>query len=133
MDRIRRINNRIRVKQLAIEELKASLLPAAIRYDTDKVQVSPEDRVSEVMAKVDELERQVDKLIAEKAAAIETLEEMFEEMPEPDAEVMTRYCIRCQSVRRIAREMHYSRDGIYRAIRRNRKCLHFSTRECDIT
>lgn len=35
-----------------IYEMRMSLLPAGIRYDTDKVQTSPEDKLSECEAKI---------------------------------------------------------------------------------
>ena len=35
-----------------IYEMRMSLLPSGIRYDTDKVQTSPEDKLSECEAKI---------------------------------------------------------------------------------
>ena len=37
------------------DELQSCLLPAAIRYDKDKVQTSPEDAMSKIMAEIDAL------------------------------------------------------------------------------
>lgn len=49
-----------------IAEAEASLLPAAIRYDRDKVQTSPSDQMTETMVKVaeyvDEMEKHKAKL-----------------------------------------------------------------------
>lgn len=43
--------------QMQIDELRSSLLPSGIRYDTDKVQTSPADQMLEIAARVDELQR----------------------------------------------------------------------------
>ena len=50
-----------------IEALEDSLLPSGIRYDADKVQTSPKDPVPEIMAKIDDLDRQV-KALQQKVA-----------------------------------------------------------------
>lgn len=51
----------IETLQIRIQELQLSLLPSGIRYDTDKVQTSPSDKMLEVTAKVDALERQMNR------------------------------------------------------------------------
>ncbi len=45
--------------QETVDELIYSLLPSGIRYDTLKVQTSPDDQMARVMAEVDEYERQI--------------------------------------------------------------------------
>ena len=54
-------SERLEIVQLqeTIDELKYSLLPSGIRYDTLKVQTSPDDSMSRVMAEVDEYERKI--------------------------------------------------------------------------
>jgi len=54
-------SERLEIVQLqeTIDELKYSLLPSGIRYDTPKVQTSPDDSMSRVMAEVDEYERKI--------------------------------------------------------------------------
>ena len=54
--RIRKTEYAIKRKQLRCKELRSCLLPGGIRYDLDKVQTSPRDKLPEIMAKVDELE-----------------------------------------------------------------------------
>ena len=44
------------------DELESCLLPAAIRYDKDKVMTSPEDQMSKIVAEVNELEKEVNEL-----------------------------------------------------------------------
>lgn len=42
-----------------VEALRLSLLPCGIRYDRDKVQNSPSDQMTETMAKIDDVEREL--------------------------------------------------------------------------
>lgn len=59
LQRIR--SERLEVVQLqeTVDELIYSLLPSGIRYDTLKVQTSPDDQMARVMAEVDEYERRI--------------------------------------------------------------------------
>ena len=59
LQRIR--SERLEVVQLqeTVDELIYSLLPSGIRYDTLKVQTSPDDQMARVMAEVDEYERKI--------------------------------------------------------------------------
>ena len=54
-------SERLEVVQLqeTVDELIYSLMPSGIRYDTLKVQTSPDDQMARVMAEVDEYERQI--------------------------------------------------------------------------
>ena len=54
-------SERLEVVQLqeTVDELIYSLLPSGIRYDTLKVQTSPDDQMARVMAEVDEYERKI--------------------------------------------------------------------------
>ena len=54
-------SERLEIIQLqeTIDELAYSLLPSGIRYDTIKVQTSPDDAMSRVMAQIDEYERKI--------------------------------------------------------------------------
>lgn len=79
---VRKKENAIKRKELQCEELRSCLGPKAIRYDGDRVQSSPTDRVSEIVSKVADLEEQIKQLREEKAmliieigAAIESLED----------------------------------------------------------
>lgn len=59
LQRIR--SERLEIVQLqeTVDELIYSLLPSGIRYDTLKVQTSPDDPMVRVMAEVDEYERKI--------------------------------------------------------------------------
>lgn len=54
-------SERLEIVQLqeTVDELIYSLLPSGIRYDTLKVQTSPDDPMVRVMAEVDEYERKI--------------------------------------------------------------------------
>ena len=54
---IRRKEIIIRRKETQRDELRACLLPGAIRYDRDRVQSTPTDKMADVIARVDELDR----------------------------------------------------------------------------
>ena len=59
LQRIR--SERLEIVQLqeTVDELIYSLLPSGIRYDTLKVQTSPDDPMVRVMSEVDEYERKI--------------------------------------------------------------------------
>ena len=116
---IRRKGHTIRRKQLLCEELRSCLGPKAIRYDGDRVQSSPTDRVSEIVSKVADLEEQIERLQLEKAelvmevnAAIEQLED------EKEAVILTAYYIRRLTMEQVAEEMDYSLQHTYRLRKR---------------
>ncbi len=56
--------------QMMVAELNSCLLPPGLRYDRDVVQVSPDDKLSALVAKIDELEQRIVQLRKEKADAI---------------------------------------------------------------
>ena len=119
LSQVRTIESLIRQKLLLAEALRASLMPRAIQYDTDKVQTSPADHLSEVMVKIDLLNEEVNALAAEKQAAIIQVADAIGTLEsEVEREVLTAFYIAGRSARLIAQEMHYSRRGVYRIMRR---------------
>ena len=63
---IRRKEIIIRRKETQRDELRACLLPGAIRYDRDRVQSTPTDKMADVIVRVDELDREIEQLRREK-------------------------------------------------------------------
>lgn len=119
LSQVKVIEQMIKAKLLQAEALKASLELRAIRYDGDKVQTMAADQMAEVFAKIDELNNEVNDLIKEKqkailetSAFIDQLEDATERM------VLTAFYVSGQSARRIAREMQYSRRGVYKIMER---------------
>ena len=67
-----------------IATLKTSLLPAGIRYDKDKVQTSPDDQMSAIFSRIDELERERDAKALERSQYIDSMRETFLHLSRPD-------------------------------------------------
>ena len=82
--RIRNERSDVETLQLRIKELQLSLLPSGIRYDTDKVQTSPSDKMIEVAAKVDALERQMQKKLTALNADMIKAIAIVQAMPTPE-------------------------------------------------
>ena len=82
--RIRNERSDVETLQLRIKELQLSLLPSGIRYDTDKVQTSPSDKMIEVAAKVDALERQMQKKLTALNADMIKAIAIVQSMPTPE-------------------------------------------------
>lgn len=104
----------IETLQLRIKELEFSLLPSGIRYDSDRVQTSPSDRMLETAAKIDALERRMKKKLERlnddmfKAVAI------VQAMPTPAyRQLLTlRYLTGKMSWEDVAEVMGYSVDHV---------------------
>ena len=100
------------------DELEASLLPGGIRYDTDRVQTSPEDRLPDVIGRIVELEDQIESLQAEKARAIMRISEAIEQLEDGGQKsVLTAYYIRRMPMRKIAESLNYSEQWAYKTRR----------------
>lgn len=117
--RERRIEKRIRRLMIRREELMSCLYPGSMRYDVDRVQESPDDRMAAVFAEVDDLDRKIGALLVEKATAvievghaIETLED------ENEKDVLSMFFIERRSTSEIAEEKHYSVRQIQRLRKR---------------
>jgi DNA-directed RNA polymerase specialized sigma24 family protein len=96
------------------DELESCLLPAAIRYDKDKVQTSPEDQMSKIMAEISELEDQMKSILLAKAERIEDINNTIHSL-ESDEErtALTMRYINRIPVADIAEAMGYSIKRIY--------------------
>lgn len=119
LSEVRVIEAMIRRKLLQAEAIKASLLPRAIRYDGDKVQTSPRDPVLGVFERLDELNEEIDELARQKQRAIIRTIELIERVDgNLEKEVLTAFYVNEEPARKIARRMSFSRDSIYKIIRR---------------
>lgn len=102
-----------------VDALKASLLPMGIRYDTDRVQTSPDDRTATVMAEIDRLEREIRKKYLEKAETIAQIGRLIDTLDdEREAQILNAYYLAGMPIRDIAQEMYYSPAYIYDLKRR---------------
>ena len=101
-------------KENIIAELRSCLLPGAIRYDKDRVQSSPSDQLSDTMAKIDEMERQVEDLKAERSALIIRVNNMIEKLDNDiERAVLTEWYINRTKPSRIASNIGYSERRMY--------------------
>lgn len=107
--RIRLLERAIRHKEMRLEQLRACLLPAGIRYDLDRVQTSPADRLAEVSAETIELERQIDVMKAERAHRLIVAGHLIDQLEsETDKLVVTAYYIAGEPMARVAEDVQYS-------------------------
>lgn len=115
----RRIADEIWRKDIRRKELRACLLPAAITYDKDQVQTSPDDQVSRIMAEVADLDRQIQELQQNRASQILEVSEMIEQLDDPrEVTILSAYFVGRISVREIAERLNYSIKHIYDLRRR---------------
>lgn len=97
------------------EALGLSLLPSGIRYDKDKVQTSPEDKLSEIVAQRMELDELIKAKRVKRAEMINELYDEIEKIEEPKAQViLIKYFIAGKSMRNIADEMGISKSAVHK-------------------
>lgn len=90
--------SQIRKEQYEIEHLKrmisnaeAGLLPSGIRYDKDKVQTSPQDTMSKVIAKAVDMQRELEQSIAELQERHIEAEQLIKQLDNSDEREVLRY------------------------------------------
>lgn len=111
---VRRTEITIRRKQSQQAELRACLLPGAIRYDRDKVQTTPKDTMADVLARVDELEHEIEDLKREKATLIIQISDAIEQLTdENEKTVLTEFYIARVSMKKVAALINYSPRRAY--------------------
>lgn len=97
------------------DELESCLLPAAIRYDKDKVQSSPEDPMSKIVTEVLELEKEMKEIQLKKSKQISRIDKAISslESDEERTALTMRYVNRIP-VTDIAEAMGYAEPTIYK-------------------
>lgn len=106
---IRRKEIIIRRKEMQRDELRACLLPGAIRYDRDKVQSTPTDKMADIIVRVDELDREIERLKLEKAQAIIEISDVIEKLGnDKEKAVLTAFYIKAASMEAVAGIVCYS-------------------------
>lgn len=109
-----RISDEIWRKEMRREALKACLLPSGITYDQDKVQTSASDRMSEVMAKVADLNLQIEVLQSERGLAILEISQAIDSLEdEREKTVLDAYYIGQLCMADIAEHLGYSVSHAY--------------------
>lgn len=106
---IRRKEIIIRRKETQRDELRACLLPGAIRYDREKVQSAPTDKMADVIASVDELDREIEQLRREKASLVIVIREAIEKLEDDNEKtVLTEFYIARAPMTQAADAINYS-------------------------
>lgn len=99
------------------DELESCLLPGAIRYDKDKVQTSPEDTMSKIVAEIDELRNLMNSLQIAKANRIKQIDKVISSLSsEEERTALTMRYINRIPVSEIALAMGYAEPTIYKFI-----------------
>lgn len=97
------------------DELESCLLPAAIRYDKDKVQTSPEDPMGKILSEVLELEKEMKKVQLNKSKQIEKIDkEISKLVSDEQRTALTMRYINRIPVSDIAEAMGYAEPTIYK-------------------
>ena len=106
------------------ERLFTRTLPSAIRYDKDKVQTSPDDQMSKIVAEINALETEMAEVQLLKTQQIEKIELAVNSL-ESDEErtALTMRYINRRPIAEIADDMGYSEPTIYRFMRQGRTNL----------
>lgn len=111
----RRISIQIKSINAEIEHIRGLMLPGAIRYDRERVDTSPEDKMQKLYAQLDEKERVRAKLLDELFEAIKVVK-AYSELILDDREkaiVLMRFNA-CLDWDEIADELKYSRSHVIR-------------------
>lgn len=97
------------------DELESCLLPAGIRYDKDKIQTSPEDTISKIVAEINELEHKMNAVQVAKCERIEEIDKALHALPSDEARTaLTMRFINRIPVTEIASQMGYAEPTIYK-------------------
>ena len=114
----------IRRKEKVIEELRFSLLPRAIQYDADKVQSSPEDQLSKMMARISELEDDIKRLKVEHSKLIIKVSNEIEKLDDDIQKiVLIEWYINKTHIQNIMKDVGCSERSVYRHKREGVKKL----------
>ena len=106
---IRRLESRIKRKELRCEELRTCLDAKAIRYDVDRVQTSPVDKVSRILSTVKDLEDEIKRLRIEKAELVIEISDTIELLDNDNEKtVLTEFYIGRVPMTKVAESIHYS-------------------------
>lgn len=97
------------------DELESCLLPAAIRYDKDKVQSSPDDQMSKIIAEINDLETEMAKIQIKKSKQIERIDKAINSLTsDEERTALTMRYINRIPVSDIALAMGYAEPTIYK-------------------
>lgn len=124
LEAVKKIDNEIRKQTMKHDALQSCLLPKAINYDKDSVQVSPEDKMSEIASEVLDIEKKLRSLVEKKARLIGEISDMIELLDNSAEQVILYgFYIGGLTIPALADAAHYSERSVYRLKRRGVKKL----------
>ena len=94
----------IKAKIRLAEEIRSGLLPTAIRYDKDKIVTSygtNADPMTEIMARVEAIQKEIAELQLQRAIAMIELEEVFSKLDKDERTVMSRHYLSRKKIEEI--------------------------------
>ena len=104
---VRQLNRKIARLDEQILELRYSLLPGAIRYDKDRVSVSPKDTLSETFGRIDNMERERKSLMVERTGIVFMLYKDICRLPAgKERAFLLKYYIQCEEMEKIAGDLN---------------------------
>lgn len=109
------------------EELIYQVMPSGIRYDKDKVQTSTTDWISAVLAKLVDVNTELEaakEVMTDRRYLLEIKKKDLEESTLVEDQIYVMYYLRGMKVHRIARKIGYSKSQIFRILEKMR---HFAT------
>ena len=117
LKQIRTKRRELGILENTMQELRFMLMPSGIRYDLDKVQTSPEDRLSQSVADLVAVERRQKRQIERLMSDIAKAEKLIEVMPTPEYRelIRLRYIsggLKLMTWEQVAEQMGYSSDHV---------------------
>lgn len=115
LKRFEKIKKRIKVLTFNISELKLNMLPPGIRYDVDRVQTTPSDRMIRYAEELDELERKLNVEIHRCNVVLEEIERAIRSVDDDElAAVLEAKYIFGKSYRQISKQINCSVETVKR-------------------
>ena len=112
--RVGTLDCEIRVVNLKIERLESYMHGHAIRYDVDRVQTTPKDAMGELMAELEPLLKERDRLTVAITRAIADTSAIIDHIKDHKQCLVMHYrYTACLSFEEIARRMNYSEPRIF--------------------
>lgn len=112
-----RVRNLIR-KELKlrrhIEELRLSLLPSGIRYDKDKVQISPLDQMLEALSEIDHYERKRLKVVKALIDTRSIIARKLIILPQKEYYVLSQYYLGLKTMNEISEDLGVTERHAFR-------------------
>lgn len=111
----------LRILRLSAKKkmLESCLYPSGIRYDLDKVQGSRENQLERLTAEISEIDHKILELYSQK---LDKAEEIYNVITKVDSQefqtILTLRYIGHMSIQKIAEQMNYSQDWVYKKHRK---------------